>query len=175
MDGSQSILAGMNRTLTSMLVVFLCAFTILSQAQVKDERLMTDADYKTFLLQVEAAIPKWETELKNIDLEKVPQISYSRGKSIVDQRDLGLVEVSNIRTYIALQQHKRSVSGELALFGFLQSLYDIGQEIVWEEDFSGLTLTHFEKYAPELSSLEIRINNDAMARVALLEKSTCTK
>jgi hypothetical protein len=131
--------------------------------------------YKTFLLQVEAAIPKWETELKNIDLEKVPQISYSRGKSIVDQRDLGLVEVSNIRTYIALQQHKRSVSGELALFGFLQSLYDIGQEIVWEEDFSGLTLTHFEKYAPELSSLEIRINNDAMARVALLEKSTCTK
>ena len=47
-----------------------------SHTHVTDERLMTDADYKIFLLQVEAVLPKWETQLKSIDLEKVPQISY---------------------------------------------------------------------------------------------------
>jgi hypothetical protein len=92
---------------------------------------------------------------------------------IVDQRDLGLREIGYIRDYIARQTVKRTVSGELALSGFLQSLFDIGEEIVWMEDFSGLTLTHLEKDAPELSELVIRIGNDVNARVALLEKKTC--
>jgi hypothetical protein len=154
-------------------IVLLCAFCAVGHAQAKDKRLMTDADFKAFLLQVEAALPKWETALKNIDLEKVPQISYSRGKSIADQRDLGLMEIGNIRVTVARLRVKRTVSGELALLGFMQSLFDIGEEIVWEEDFSGLTLTSLEKYAPELSALEIRIGNDVYARIALLEKGTC--
>ncbi len=141
--------------------------------QVNDKRLMSDADCKAFLLQVEATLPKWETALKNIDLEKVPQISYSRGKSIADHRDLGLMEIGNIRVAVAKLRVKRTVSGELALLGFMQSLFDVGEEIVWEEDFSGLTLTSLEKYAPELSALEIRIGNDVNVRVALLEKGTC--
>jgi hypothetical protein len=65
------------------------------------------------------------------------------------------------------------VYGELALKDFIGSLYDTGEEIVWEEDFSGLTLTSLEKYAPELSSLELRISNDVMERVRLLEKGNC--
>ena len=144
-----------------------------SQDQVSDKSLMTDAAFKVFLFQVEAALPKWETQLMSIDLEKVPQISYSRGKSIIGQRDLGLMEISNIRVYLAKLQAKRTVSGELALSGFMQSLFDIGEEIVWEEDFSGLTLTGLEKYAPQFSALEIRILNDVNARVTLLEKSAC--
>jgi hypothetical protein len=144
-----------------------------SQTQAPDKRLMTDADYKAFLLQVEAALPKWETQLKSIDLEKVPQISYSRGKSIADQRNLGLVEIGNIRLYLTKLQSKRTVSGELALFSFMRGLFDVGEEIVWEEIFSGVTLTSLEKYVPELSALEIRIGNDVNARVALLEKDTC--
>ena len=134
---------------------------------------MTDADYKAYLLQVETELPKWETQLKNINLEKVPQISYSRGKSIADQRDVGLMEIGNIRSFLAMQRSKRTVYGELALKDFIGSLYDTGEEIVWEEDFSGLTLTSLEKYAPELSSLELRISNDVMERVRLLEKGNC--
>lgn len=171
---SRYILAGMNRILCSaMAVVFLCAITAQSQSSTTDKRLMTDANFRVFLTQVESALPKWETELKSIDLEKVPQISYSKGKSIMDQHDLGLVEVANIRVYLPKLRAKRTVSGELALSGFMQSLFDIGEEVVWEEDFSGLTLTHLEKDAPELSALEIRIMNDLIARVALLEKGTC--
>jgi hypothetical protein len=171
--GLAYILAGMNRTLSAMVVVFFFAITAQSQAQTADNRLMTDADFKAFLIQVETALPKWETALKNIDLEKVPQISYSKGKSIIDQRDLGLMEIANIRVYLPKLRAKRTVTGELALSGFMQSLFDIGEEIVWEEDFSGLTLTHLEKEAPEFSALEIRIGNDVNARVALLEKGLC--
>jgi hypothetical protein len=134
---------------------------------------MTDAEYKTWLHQVEAVLPKWETELKNIDLEKVPQISYSQGKLIVDQRDLGLMQIGYIRDYAARQTVKRTVSGELALYNFLQSLQGIGEEIVWMEVISSLTLTHLDKYAPELSKLVIPIGNDVIARVKLLEKNTC--
>jgi hypothetical protein len=161
------------KTRFAAFVVLVSAFTVVSHAQVNDKRLMTDADYKTFLPQVEGALPKWETALKNIDLEKVPQISYSQGKRIVDHRDLALSEIANIRLYVAKQRAKRTVSGELALKGFLDSLFDNGEEIVWEEDYSGLTLTVLEKYAPELSALIIRIGNDVFARVDLLERSTC--
>jgi hypothetical protein len=159
-----------------MVVMFLCAITAQSQAPTADNRMMTDADFKAFLTQVEATLPKWESELKGIDLEKqAPQIPYAKGKSITDQRDVGLMEIGYIRVYLPKLRAKRTVSGELALSGFMQSLFDVGEEIVWEEDFSGLTLTHLEKDAPEWSALEIRIANDVNTRVALLEKGTCPK
>ena len=60
--------------LSSALIAILCTFGIVSQAQSNDNRLMTDADYKTFLSQVEAVLPKWETALKGIDLERVPRL-----------------------------------------------------------------------------------------------------
>jgi hypothetical protein len=93
----------MNRILSSAFVLLLCAFCTGSQAQVTDTRLMTDADYKAFLHQVEAALPKWETALKDIEPEKDERVSYSLGKSIVDYRNSGLMEIGNIRVYIAKQ------------------------------------------------------------------------
>jgi len=134
---------------------------------------MSDADYKAFLLQVEAALPKWETALKNIDPEKDPQISYSQGKLIVNERNLGLTEVGNIRVFVAKQRVKRTVYGELGLKGFLQSLYDVMDSIVNIEEAAGLTLSSLEKYSPELSVLLIRIGNDVLARVELLENGAC--
>ena|ERR1035437_922032 len=150
-------------------VMLLCAFGVGSQAQVT----MTDADYKTFLLQVETALPKWETALKNIEPEKDERISYSLGKSIVDNRNLGLMHISNIRQFLAKQQVKRTVYGELALRGFLEDLFNAMDTTVEFEVIGGLTLSSLEKFAPELSAFIIRISNDAMARVALLEKGTC--
>ena len=83
------------------------------------------------------------------------------------------MEIANIRISVAKLQTKRTVSGELALSGVIQSLFDIGEEIVWEEDASGLSLTHLEKDAPELSALAIRIVNEVYAKVALLEEGNC--
>ena len=161
------------RRLIITVVVALLFASPLGLAQTKDDSLMSDADYKLFLAQVEAALPKWETQLKSIDPEKIPQISYSRAKSFLDNQRIGLTEISNIRLFVAEQRVKRTVYGELTLRGFLGSLFDAGEEIVWEESISGLTLTSLEKYAPELSAFQIRLENDAMARVALLEKGTC--
>ncbi len=143
-----------------------------SQPQVT-EKTLSDADYKTFLLHVEEALPKWETALKNIDLERVPRISYANGKAIADYRDIGLMELGNIRLTVAKQRVKRTVSGELALSRFLEGLFDAGNSIVWMEDVNGLTLSSLEKYAPELGALLGRIGNDVSARVALLEKGAC--
>jgi|SRR5271165_3963373 len=143
-----------------------------NQAQDSDKGL-SDADFKTFLSQVELALPKWETALKNIDPGKDERISYTLGQSIVDKRDLGLTEVGNIRLYVAKQRVKRTVSGELTLFAFLQSLYDLMGDVVGLEVAAGLAISSLEKFAPELGALSGRIGNDVYARVALLEKGTC--
>jgi hypothetical protein len=154
-------------------VVFLCAFGVVSQAQVNDKRLMSDADYKTFLLQVEVALPKWEMALKNIDPEKDSEIPYSLGKSIVENRDVGLMEIGEIRIRVAKLRVKRTVSDELALYNFLQSLHDSIDEEGAIEAIANLTLSDLKKFASELSALRMRIGNDVIARVALLEKGTC--
>jgi hypothetical protein len=145
----------------------------LSLPQLSDKRLVSDADFKIILHQIEAVLPIWDSQLNSIDLEKVPEISYARGKSIVEQRDLGLMEIGNIRTYAAKLQAKRTVSGELELWEFLQSLSDIGGEIVWQETVNCLTLSSIEKYEPQLNELSMRTGNDVLARVALLEKGRC--
>ncbi len=134
---------------------------------------MTEAEYKAFLLQVDVLLPQVEAEFKKIDLEKFPNLSYARGKSLADQQRLGLMEVGYSRDFVARQRIKHTVSGELALKGFLDSLLNEGQEMLWEEDSSGIKATNLEKYAPELSALVIRISNDVTVRVELLESGSC--
>jgi hypothetical protein len=164
--------ARMSSALSVALVVLSCAFCTPGQAQADDKRLMTATEYQTYLHQIEAALPKWETDLKNIDLDKVPQISYSQGKSIMDQRNIGLMQIGYIRDRIAKQTVKRTVSGELALYNHIQSLWGTREDLVMFEIANGLTLTH-DNYMPEFSELEMRIGNDVTARVELLEKSAC--
>jgi hypothetical protein len=54
--------------LTLLLLGFLCAFYSASQSsEVRDSRLMTEAEYKNFLTEVEAKLPGWEAALKRID------------------------------------------------------------------------------------------------------------
>ena len=134
---------------------------------------MNDAEYSTFLSELEASLPKWEAAFKSIDLEKAPQLSYLVGKSIADSRTVGLTEIDNIRTYIHFQRRKRTLYGELALKGFLDSLFNSGHEILWKEAASGQNLSTFEKYGPQIDAFAARIWIDAMARVQLLEKGTC--
>jgi len=138
-----------------------------------DKRLMSDADFTTFLLQVDSALPKWETALKNIEPEKDSQISYALGKMIVENRDIGLMDIGNIRTRVAKLRVKRTVSDELVLSLSLQTLSDSIEEEVGVEAVANMTLSDLEKFAPELTTLRLRIVNDVIARVALLEKSTC--
>jgi hypothetical protein len=165
----------MSRIFAVVALFLLCVSNSVSQTPSSNPRLMSDADYKTFLSQVETALPMWESDLKNIDLEKVPQLPYPVGKSIADSKTVGLMEIDNIRTLIHSQRVKRTVYGELALKGCLDSLYDMAEEIVWSEAIEGVTLTSLEKYGPELSTLNMRLATDAMARVQLLEKGACPR
>jgi hypothetical protein len=68
---------------------------------------------------------------------------------------------------------KRTVSDELVLSLSLQTLSDSIEEEVGVEAVANMTLSDLEKFAPELTTLRLRIGNDVIARVALLEKSTC--
>ena len=165
--------AGKSRLLTAALLVLLCASRVVSQSQVNDKRLMTDADYKTFLLQVEAELPKWEMALKNIDPETDARIPYALGKSIVENRNIGLMDIDRIHTKVAKLRVKRTVSDELSLSLSLQSIFDSIEDEVNIEAIANLTNSDIEKFAPELTTLRLRILNDVVARVALLEKGTC--
>jgi len=163
----------MPKILFVALFVFLSVSSAVCQTQSADIKTMSDADYKTFLLQVEAALPKWETSFKSINLDKTPNLSYSVGKSIADSQIVALTEIDNLHTFIHFQQRKRTVYGELALKGFLDSLYDMAEQILWRETLNGLTLSDLEKYGPQMSVFSARVGFDAMERVRLLEKGTC--
>jgi hypothetical protein len=166
-------LKGNLMTRTFVVVMFFLFSVSVSQAQSANPMLMSDAAYKTFLSQMEAALPKWETALKSINVEKMPQLSYSMGKSIADSKTLGLTEIGNIRTFIHFQRQKHTVSGELALKGSLDSLRDAGQGILWKEAVSGQNFSPLEKYDLQITSFSAGIWIDAIARVELLEKGAC--
>jgi hypothetical protein len=161
-----AMLADMNRTLSFALVVLSCAFCASGQAQANNKRLMTDAEYKTCLIEIETAAPKWVTTIENITPERIRRTSYADGLSLVD--------VGKIRGAVAEQRKKRTLSGELDLLASMQSLRELGHVLSNEQGIiSGYTDSSFHSFGPELSELEDRIKNDVRARVALLEKSTC--
>jgi hypothetical protein len=83
------------------------------------------------------------------------------------------MDIGNIRTRVAKLRVKRTVSDELVLSLSLQTLSDSIEEEVGVEAVANMTLSDLEKFAPELTTLRLRIGNDVIARVALLEKSTC--
>ena len=151
------------KTTSALFFLLVCIFAAVGHAQDKDKRMMTDADYKTFLTQVEAALPKWETALKNIEPERVRRTSFATGKSLID--------IGQIRATIAEQGVKRTLSGELTLLGSMQSLDEMGKVIGWEQTMNG-TPTSLEKFDPESSALIAHIRDDVRARIALLDKST---
>jgi hypothetical protein len=91
----------------------------------------------------------------------------------LNQRQIGLMQIADVRDFIAMQRRKRTVYGELALKGFLDSLFDAAQEIQWTEAVYGLNLSSLGKFAPKISAFSALIGIDAMARVQLLEKGTC--
>lgn len=155
--------------------VFLCLLPVRFHAQSTDGHPLSDADFKVLMSQAEELLPIFENELNGIDLDKNPSITYSSGKWIADKKAIALTEIGNIRVFTAKLKAKRTVHDEFALKEFLDSLFDAGEEIVWQEDFAHLSLTHLEKHAPELGAIIGRISNDVHARILLLETDPCHK
>jgi hypothetical protein len=154
-------------------VVFSLCISCSIHAQSTDEKLINDPDFRLLLGQTEGLLPVLENELNGIDLDKNPSMTYSTGKFIADKKQIAFTEIRNIRVFIAKLRAKRTVYDELALKEFLNSLFDAGEEIVWQEDFAHLSLTHLEKHAPTLGAIIGRLSNDVNARVQLLEKDPC--
>jgi len=149
------------------LLVLLC---VLSPAQATtDSRLMSDAEYKAFLIQVEARLAEWERALQSVDPAKT-NMSYAVGERIVQYKNIGLIEVKNARDYVHQERVHRRVSKELALHGFLQGIFDSMHNILILEPRSYAPL---ESYAREMGELIAKVANDTTARVELLEKGTC--
>jgi hypothetical protein len=162
------------KAVLALVIMLICSCFATAQTQASDKRLMSDADFRTILNQVEAILSKLETQLKGIDLDKVPQISYSRGKSIEAQRDIGLILIDTARKQVSKLRVKRSASGELVLEDVLNTLFWSVAEWESAEDFA--SLTHYDdsvKAGLDAGMLITRIENDVEARVEMLEKGVC--
>ena len=81
--------------------------------------------------------------------------------------------IGDIRRTVTEQRVRRTVSGELALLGFMRSLNDMGRVIKWDVTVMSRTPNSSFDFGPELGALVGRIGNDVSARVALLEKGNC--
>jgi hypothetical protein len=161
----------MKNPLVLLPLLFLFAIS-LTQARATDDRLMTDAEYKSFLGEVEIKLPEWAAALRKIDPAKT-SASYTEGKDIMDYRSLALREIDYVRQSLAKQRAKHTVSGELSLDAFLRGVYDAMSSVVAMEVASGITASNLESYFAEIGKLNGRIGNDVQARVELLEKGTC--
>lgn len=160
-----AILLGMIR-LAFLLIVFLCVFSVRGQAQASNIGLLSDADYKAFLLHVETVLPKWVTMAENMPPKRIRRTSYADGKILLD--------VGQIRSSISEQIEKRSLSGELALLASMQNLREMGKVLAWEQVMvSGGSVSSFGELDLELNNLDVLVERDVYARVALLEKNTC--
>ena len=95
------------KSILAVTTMLICSSFAIGQTQTSDKRLISDADFRTVLSQVETTLSALEAQLKGIDLDKAPQISYSRGKSIEAQRELGLMEIDIIRKDVSKLQVKR--------------------------------------------------------------------
>jgi hypothetical protein len=155
-----------------LLLVFLFGLGAATRAYGSDNRLMTDAEYKSFLNEVDSKLPTWEAALKKIDPAK-SEASYDVGEKVVQARDLALMQVGYARQFVVKQRAKRTVSGELALQTFLHGIFDSMQSVVMMEISAGLTLSTLETLAPQIGRIDGLISNDVIARVELLEKGTC--
>lgn len=164
---------GMKRTIIPLLVLLcaLCPAPWAADAK-KDSRLMADAEYKAFLSEVEAKLPEWEAALRRIDPAKT-NASYAVGKQITEYRDISLLQIGYLHQKVPKERLKHTVSGELALEGFLRGVFDSMDSVVAVESIGGITASNLEKYAPSVSAFIGRISNDLIARVELLEKDTC--
>jgi hypothetical protein len=59
-----------------------------------------------------------------IDAEKLPNLQYKTGKTVMDQRQLTLMEFRNVRTWIQQERASHKVSRQFALASGLGSIYD---------------------------------------------------
>ena len=153
------------------LITLLCA-SAPAQNKGHDARLMSGLEYKSVLDKVDVELPRWELSLRRVDPAKTTA-SYEVGKQIVGYRDIGLMQIGYVRQYVARERSRHTVSGELALEGFLRGVFDAMESMVATETITGVTASDVEKYAPEIAPLSAQIGNDVAARVELLEKATC--
>jgi hypothetical protein len=156
-----------------LLLVLLSGLGAATHAYANNGRLMTAAEYKRFLIEVDVKLPVWEAALKKVDPAK-SDISYAVGAQVVQNRDIGLMQVEYARQWAFKQHMKRTVSGEHALEAFLRGIYDAMEAMAITEIAAGVTISaELDVFAPAISKLDITLANDVTARIELLEKGSC--
>ena len=173
---SKKLLSWHSVTFCFVLLVF-SVFWSASRAQTTtDPKIMNPIEYKAFLSQIEAQLPKWQSTIQSVTLENTQHMPYSQGKLIEDAQIVALNEIDNLRAYIGLERRKRTLDGELMLMMFLNHLFDESQEIMWRGAMNGLPSAprkHIENYSPEINEFSGMIYADVQEKVSLLEKKSC--
>lgn len=154
----------------------LCVPCALSQSKSVNTEVMSDAEYKIFLSQIEIRLPKWQLALKSIDPEKAPHLSYSQGKAITDAQTVALTEIDALHGDILLQHFKRTLDGEFSLMMLLHHLFDESREVMWRGAMNGLPsgpLQQIDEYGPQINSMSNKILEDIQGRVRINGEKPC--
>jgi len=160
-------------------LAMLCSITVMAQSK-PDKRLMTEQEYSRYLDRLERVLPRWEKELRRIDAEKIPDISYSLGKAVMDFQNLGVIEMRTLQTEINQERIGRKVSRELGMATQLGGIYDTfgNQGQLLEESGAQapgvkLWLADTIPLFKEIGEYRIPLMNDVQARVEQLEARSC--
>jgi hypothetical protein len=160
-----------------IVVAFLLTVPFISQSVGQTEFAqhqgpLRNNDYGKLLDRLQADLGTWETALQKIDpgREGVP---YKEGKLIESNQNVGLLQISNLRTMIHHEKQHRSVSGELYLGTFLAELSTDFYTLSIQGAFNNVSVEAVGGYGAEIGAMQKSFTQDGMDRVKAMEASSC--
>jgi hypothetical protein len=131
-------------------------------------------EYGKLLDRIETDLRVWESALRKIDPGK-GETSYKVGSDIANYKDFGLRETQSAVNLIIRQRAKRTVYGEIALAGLLDTLNDAITHLAGLGAFNDLSIEKMRDFGDEMGTVEVNLRNDGMRRLQFLESNPCAQ
>lgn len=130
------------------------------------------AMYAKQLDRLEADLGLWEAALRKVDPGH-GNTSYGEGKLIENTQNLGLLQISNLRTMIRREKQHRSIYGELSIGTFLTELSADIYALSLQGAFNDISVETISGYGAEVGDLQKSFMEEGIGRVKTMEASGC--
>jgi hypothetical protein len=163
------------RALVSLIILALLQTTsACAQAPVAETGSgpISATEYSKILNRIELDLLEWDAVLDKVDPGKGDP-AYSVAKQVDSDKNIALVEVSNLRAYIGRERVKRTVYGELALGQFISTLSEQFYQLAAQGALNDLSVEKVSSLVGEIGSLQKRLMEDGMDRVKKFETANC--
>lgn len=135
-------------------------------------RAMSQGQYTAYLQQLDLALPIWEEQLQRLDTDKIANMPYKDGKFIMDQKELAMHEINDVRNWIRQEHASPRASHQLMMAIGLGSILDDFENLAslllqtpWSDGAQSLF--------PQISGFRLRLLNHMLAGVEALELRHC--